>query len=88
MEEKFIEEEYIQVHLWILAEIGGLEFESKSEEEQGSMRSLTQIAISNQVQECDETLDPLLDQGVVEASGSFALLTFALEKVRADSSSF
>jgi hypothetical protein len=37
---------------------------------------------------CDETCDPLLDQGVVEASGSFALLTFALEKVRADSFSF
>ena len=29
---------------------------------------------------CDETLDPLLDQGLVEASGSFALLTFALER--------
>jgi hypothetical protein len=38
-------------HRWLLAEIGGLEFESESVEEQGPMRSLTQIAISNQVQE-------------------------------------
>jgi hypothetical protein len=29
---------------------------------------------------CDETWTPLLDQGLVEASGSFALLTFALER--------
>ena len=37
---------------------------------------------------CDETCTPLLDQGVVEASGSLTLLTFAVEKIRADSSSF
>ncbi len=37
---------------------------------------------------CDETCTPLLDQGVVEASGSLLLLTFAVEKIRADSSSF
>ena len=37
---------------------------------------------------CDETCDPLLDQGLVEVSGSFVLLTFAVEKIRADSSSF
>jgi hypothetical protein len=36
---------------------------------------------------CDETWTPLLDQGLVEVSGSFALLTFAFEKIRADSSS-
>jgi hypothetical protein len=36
---------------------------------------------------CDETFDPLLDRGLVEVSGSFALLTFAFEKIRADSSS-
>ncbi len=29
---------------------------------------------------CDETWTPLLDQGLVEASGSLALLTFALER--------
>jgi hypothetical protein len=29
---------------------------------------------------CDETLDPLLDQGLVEVSGSFVLLTFASER--------
>ena len=29
---------------------------------------------------CDETWTPLLDQGLVEVSGSFALLTFALER--------
>jgi len=29
---------------------------------------------------CDETWIPLLDQGLVEASGSFVLLTFALER--------
>jgi hypothetical protein len=28
---------------------------------------------------CDETWDPLLDQGLVDASGSFVLLTFALK---------
>ena len=28
---------------------------------------------------CDETWIPLLDQGLVEASGSFVLLTFALK---------
>ena len=37
---------------------------------------------------CDETCTPLLDQGVVEASGSLTLLTFAVEKIRADSFSF
>ena len=37
---------------------------------------------------CDETWTPLLDQGLVEVSGSFALLTFAFEKIRADSFSF
>jgi hypothetical protein len=37
---------------------------------------------------CDETCTPLLDQGVVEASGSLTLLTFADEKIRADSFSF
>ena len=36
---------------------------------------------------CDETWSPLLDQGLVEVSGSFVLLTFASEKVRPDSSS-
>ena len=37
---------------------------------------------------CDETCTPLLDQGVVEASGSLTLLTCAVEYIRADSSSF
>jgi hypothetical protein len=31
----------------------------------------------NQFHRCDETWTPLLDQGLVEASGSFVLLTFA-----------
>ncbi len=30
--------------------------------------------------QCDETCDPLLDQGLVEVSGSFVLLTFASER--------
>ena len=34
----------------------------------------------NKTGKCDETCDPLLDQGLVEVSGSFVLLTFASER--------
>lgn len=34
---------------------------------------------------CDETWVPLLDQGLVEASGSFVITYFWFEKVRPDS---
>jgi hypothetical protein len=46
------------------------------------LHSTTSSAVLLQVivTSCDETWTPLLDQGLVEASGSFALLTFALKR--------
>ncbi len=40
------------------------------------------------IEECDETFDPLLDQGLVEVRGCCCYLLLLFEKVRADSSSF
>jgi hypothetical protein len=37
---------------------------------------------------CDETCDPLLDQGLVEVSGSLCFTYFCFRKVRPDSCSF